>query len=162
MTDTSTDVIDNSSDNGQSDDTITGLDPEDNQQTLQQESVTKLATVVSITMQEDFLQDLCDNASISTHFPDETFVMAQGIVGTTITVLCISQRLIHFHPPYGIVFHSCLHQLIQRIVQHVFNTFVYGYQNPYNFMQSFFMEYRQLRDSLIYYLLLIILIMVTF
>jgi len=42
---------------------MTGLDPEDNQQTLQQELATELATVVPITIQEDFLQDLCDNAS---------------------------------------------------------------------------------------------------
>jgi len=56
-----TDIIDNSSDNSQSDDITTGLDPEDNQQTLQQESATALATVVLITIQEDFLQDLCDN-----------------------------------------------------------------------------------------------------
>jgi len=48
--------------NGQSDNAFTGLDPEDNKQTLQQEAVIELATVVSITMQEDFLQDLCDNA----------------------------------------------------------------------------------------------------
>jgi len=34
MTDTSTEVIDNGSDNGQSDNATTGLDPEDNQQTL--------------------------------------------------------------------------------------------------------------------------------
>jgi len=34
---------------------MTGLDPEDNQQTLQQESVTELVTVVPITIQEDFL-----------------------------------------------------------------------------------------------------------
>jgi len=33
MTDTSTNVIDNGSDNGQSDDATTRLDPEDNQQT---------------------------------------------------------------------------------------------------------------------------------
>jgi len=62
MTNTSTDVIDNGSDNGHSDDAITRLDPEDNQQTLQQELVTGLATVVPITMQENFLWDLCDNA----------------------------------------------------------------------------------------------------
>jgi len=62
MTDTSIDVIDSCSDNSQSDDATTGLDPEDNQQTLQQEPVTELATVVPITIQEDFLQDLCDNA----------------------------------------------------------------------------------------------------
>jgi len=55
MTDTSTNVIDKGSDNGQSDDATTGLDPEDNQQTLQQESATELTTVVPITMQEDFL-----------------------------------------------------------------------------------------------------------
>jgi len=42
-------------DNGQSDDTMIGLDPGDNQQTLQQESVTELATMVPITIQEDFL-----------------------------------------------------------------------------------------------------------
>jgi len=40
---------------------MTGLDdPEDNQQTL--ESATELETVVPITIQEDFLQGLCDNA----------------------------------------------------------------------------------------------------
>jgi len=36
-------------DNGQSDDATTGPDPEDNQQTLQQESATELATVVPIS-----------------------------------------------------------------------------------------------------------------
>jgi len=71
MTDTSTDVIDNSSDNSQSDDATTRLDPEDNQQTLQQESATELATVVPITIQEDFLRDLCDNAGKHIRiFPD--------------------------------------------------------------------------------------------
>jgi len=35
-------------DNGQSDDTMTGLDPEDNQQTSYQESATELAIVVAI------------------------------------------------------------------------------------------------------------------
>jgi len=54
MTDTSADMIDNGSDNGQSDDTMTGLNPEDNQQTLQQESVTELATVVPITTLRGF------------------------------------------------------------------------------------------------------------
>jgi len=50
MTDTSTNIIDNGLDNSQSDNTMTRLDPEDNQQTLQQESTTELATVVSITI----------------------------------------------------------------------------------------------------------------
>jgi len=50
MSDNSTDVIDNDSDNGQGDDVMTGLDAEDNQQILQQESVTKLAVVVPITI----------------------------------------------------------------------------------------------------------------
>jgi len=45
----------------QSDNATTRLDPEDNQQTSQQESATELATVVPITIQEDFLWDLCDN-----------------------------------------------------------------------------------------------------
>jgi len=40
---------------------MTGLDAEDNQQTSQQESATELATVIPITIQEDFLRDLCDN-----------------------------------------------------------------------------------------------------
>jgi len=60
-----TQLLANGSDNGQSDDTTTGLDPEDNQQTLQQESVTELATVVPITIQEDFLWDLCDYTEVS-------------------------------------------------------------------------------------------------
>jgi len=67
---------------------------------------------------------------VSTHFPDVTFVVARGIVGTTTTVLFISQQLIHFHLPHVIVFHSRVHQLIEHIAKHVFNTFVYGYQKP--------------------------------
>jgi len=43
------DIIDNGSDNSQSDDATTGLDPKDNQQISQQESVTELATVVPIS-----------------------------------------------------------------------------------------------------------------
>jgi len=35
---------------------------------------------------------------VSTHFLDETFMMVQGIVGTTATVLFIFHHLIHFHP----------------------------------------------------------------
>jgi len=122
---------------------------------LQQESATELATVVPITMQEDFLWDLCDNPGKHT-FPDETFVMARGIVGITTTVLLISQQLIQFHPPYGLVFHSRAHWLIEHIAQHVFNTFVYGYQKPWNCMQSFLIEYRKVRHSLIYCLLLVV------
>ena len=73
MTDTSTEIIDNGSDNGQNDDATTGLDAEDNQQTSQQDSVSELATVVPITIQEDFLRDLCDNASKHTfqNFPHD-------------------------------------------------------------------------------------------
>ena len=105
---------------------MTGLDPEDNQQTLQQESATELTTVVPITIQEDFLRDLCDNTS--KHTFSRTFcVMVRGIDGDTTPVLFISQRLIHFHPPYGMVFHSRVYRLIEHIAQHVFNTFVYGY-----------------------------------
>jgi len=58
--------------NNQSDGITTGLDPEDSQQTLKQESVTELAiaTVVPITIQENFLQNIYDNVSlVSTHFP---------------------------------------------------------------------------------------------
>jgi len=76
MTDTSTNIIDNGSDNNQSADAMTGLEPEDNQQTLQQESATELATVVPITIQKDFLCDLCDNTCKHTfsrwNFPDGT------------------------------------------------------------------------------------------
>jgi len=56
-------------------------------------------------------------------------MMAQGIVGAT-SVLFISQWLIHFHAPYEMVFHSRVQQLIERIAQHMINTFVYGYQKP--------------------------------
>jgi len=65
------------------------LDPEDNQQTLQQESATELATVA--TVQEDFLWDLCDNAGkhIGTFF--RNFMMAQGIAGPISPVFFISQ-----------------------------------------------------------------------
>ena len=69
---------------------------------------------------------LCDNTGKHT-FSRRNF---RGIVDTTTTVLFISQQLIHFHPPYGIAFHSHVHWLIECIVQHVFNTFVYGYQMP--------------------------------
>jgi len=44
---------------------MTGLDLEDNQQTLQQESATELTPVVPIIMQEDFLWELCDNTVAS-------------------------------------------------------------------------------------------------
>jgi len=47
MTDTSTNIIDNNSNNSQSVDATAGLDPEDNQQTLQQELATELATRIS-------------------------------------------------------------------------------------------------------------------
>jgi len=57
-------------------------------------------------------------------------VMARGIVGTTTPVLFISQRLIHFYPPYGMVFHLHVHWLIQHITQNMFNTFLYDYQKP--------------------------------
>jgi len=89
-TDTSTDVIDNCSENGQSDDAMTGLDAEDNQQISQQESVTELATVAIITIQEDFLQDLRDNAGKHT-FSRTFHMMVQGIDGGTTFVLFISQ-----------------------------------------------------------------------
>jgi len=65
--------------------------PEDNQQTLQQESATELATVVPITIQKDFLRNLCDNTGKHTFSRWNFFVMAQGIVGITTTVLFISQ-----------------------------------------------------------------------
>jgi len=52
-----------------SDDTMTGLDPENNQQTLQQQSATELATVVPITIPEDFLWTFV-TTPISTHFPE--------------------------------------------------------------------------------------------
>jgi len=85
MTDTSTDIIDNGSDNGQNDDATTGLDAEDNQQTSQQDSVSELTTVVPITIQEDFLWDLCDNAS--KHTFSRTFrMMVRGIDGSTTPV----------------------------------------------------------------------------
>jgi len=129
MTDTSTDIIDNSSDNGQSDNATTGLDAEDNQQTSQQES-TELATVFPITIEEDFLWDLCDNAGKPDTFSRTFHMMVQGIVGATTPVLFISQQLIHFHPPYGMVFHSHVYQLIERIALHIFNTFICGYQKP--------------------------------
>jgi len=57
-------------------------------------------------------------------------MMAQGIAGATSPVFFISHRLIHFHPPYEMVFHSCVQQLIECIVQHMFNISVYGYQRP--------------------------------
>jgi len=90
---------------------MTRLDPEDNQQTLQQESATELTTVVPITI--FYRPDLCNNAS--KHTLSRTFMMARGIVGATTPILFISQRLIYFHPPYGMVFHSHMHWLIKHI-----------------------------------------------
>jgi len=69
---------------------MTGLDAEDNQQTSQQESATELATVVTITIQEDFLWDLCGNAS-KFIFSRTFCMMVRGIDGRTIPVLFISQ-----------------------------------------------------------------------
>jgi len=123
---------------------MTRLDTEDNQQASQRESATELTTVITITIPEDFLQDICDNTS--KHTFSRTFcMMVRRIDGSTTPVLFISQRLIHFHTPNGMVFHSCVYWLIERIVQHVlyFNTFAYGYQKPQNFMQSFLMQYIQ-------------------
>ena len=109
------------------DDTTTGPDPKDNQQASQQESVTELATVVVyITIQEDFLWDLCDNAGKPAHifqnFPRDgtrhswhhctCFVYLPAINSLSSTlwysisltcvptpVLFISQWLINFHQP---------------------------------------------------------------
>jgi len=54
------------------------------------------------------------------------------------------------------VFHLHVQRLIERIVQHMFNTFVYGYQKPQNFTWSFLMQYRQVWHSFLYCLLLLI------
>jgi len=51
--------------------------------------------------------------------------MARGIASTTSSVFFISQQLIHFHPPYGMVFHSHVHQLTERIAQHALLTPLY-------------------------------------
>jgi len=56
--------------------------------------------------------------------------MARGKAGTTSPVFFISQQLIHFHPPYGMVFHFCVQQLIEGVAQHMINISVYGYQKP--------------------------------
>jgi len=61
----------------------------DNQQTLQQESVTELTTVVPLQFKRIFYGTFV-KILVSTHFPDGTFVMARGTVGTTTTVLFIS------------------------------------------------------------------------
>jgi len=98
-----------------------------------------------------FLQDLCDNAGKHT-FSRQNF--CDGTRNSWHHYNCFV-HLIHYHPPYGIVFHLCAHRIIEYIAQYVFNTFVYGYQKPQNFTQSFLMKYRQVRHSLIYYLLLL-------
>jgi len=77
----------------------------------------------SITIQENFYETFV-TIPVSTF--SKNFVLSRKIV----TCLFIFQRLIHFHPPYGMVFHSRVHQLIKCIAQHMFNTFVYGYQKP--------------------------------
>jgi len=74
----------NSSYNSQSDNDTTGLDLEGNQQTSQLESMTELATVFPIAIQDDFLWYLYDN--VSKHFPELFFVMGHGVVGTTTNI----------------------------------------------------------------------------
>jgi len=51
--------------------------------------------------------------------------MARRTVGITTPVLFISQQLIHFHPPYGVVFHPHVQHLIEHIVQHIYLTPLY-------------------------------------
>ena len=90
---------------GQSDYATTGPDSEDNSQNFQRvntDPVTDLDASVPVTVQEDFVQKLRDN--VSTNFRELSFGMARGVFGATeIPVLLINQRVIHFHPPYGMV-----------------------------------------------------------
>ena len=90
---------------GQSDYATTGSDPEDdsqNSQRLNTDPATDLDASVPVSIQEDFLQKLRDN--VSTRFPELSFGMASGVFGATeIPVLLITQRVIHYHPPYGMV-----------------------------------------------------------
>ena len=93
----------NNGDDGQSSDYATiGPDPEDNSedsQRLNTDPAIDLDVSVPVTIQEDFLQKLCDN--VSAHFPELSFGMARGVFGATeLPVLLITQRVIHFHPPY--------------------------------------------------------------
>ena len=75
---------------------MTGLNPEvdsQNSQRLNTDPATSLDASVPVTIQEDFLQKLCDN--VSTHFPELSFGMARGVFGrgaTEIPVLLITQR----------------------------------------------------------------------
>ena len=71
--------------------------------TIDHESDMDRAPLVST--QEDFLQNLCDNVSI--HFPELSFAMARATVDSTMTipVLLITQRVLYFYPPYGMVSH---------------------------------------------------------
>jgi len=125
MTNTRTDIIDN----GQSANTMTRLDPERiNRPRNKNQQLNSQQEFLLTTIQKDFLWDLCDN--MGKHIFSRTFMLAQGIVSTTTPVLFISQRLIHFHPPYGMVFHSHVHWLIEHIVRLIFNTSVYGYEKP--------------------------------
>jgi len=65
---------------------------------------------------------------VSTHF--QNFFDGMRNSGTTSPVFFISQLLIHFYPPYEIVFHSCVQQLIESSVQYMINTSVYNFQKP--------------------------------
>ena len=82
-----------------------GPDPVDNSENLQRlstNSAIELDASVDVTIQEDFLRKLRDN--VSAHFPELSFAMARGVVGATeIPVLLITQQIIYFHPPYGMV-----------------------------------------------------------
>jgi len=70
MTNTSTDVIDNGSDKDQSDDATTGLDPEDNQQTLQQLNSQQWFPLPC----KRIFYGTFVTMPVSTHFPDGTIV----------------------------------------------------------------------------------------
>jgi len=72
-------------DNCQSDDITTGLDPENNQQASQQESVTELTTVVPISYHSRgfSMEPLTRPAGKHTLAFFRTFVMARRIVGAT-------------------------------------------------------------------------------
>ena len=65
-------------------------------------STIELDASVDVTIQEIFLWKLRDNVSV--RFPELSFGMACGVVGATqIPVLLITQQIIYFHPPYGMV-----------------------------------------------------------
>ena len=63
------------------------------------------ALSVDVEVQEEFLKSLCDN--LSARYSELLFSMASGVMDgvstTTVPVMLIAQKTLHYHPLYGLV-----------------------------------------------------------